>query len=403
MDISLISILLWLSFGFIIYVYAGYPVFLMLIAGLKPKVEISTDNSFSPEVTILISAYNEEKVIAGKLKNTLELEYPRDRFQILVAADGSDDNTLEIVKSFGDQGVEYCYIPQRRGKMAAINRAMKEVRGEIVIFSDANNMYDKDAVRQLLAPFLDKRWGGVTGAKRIINVKNHLGASEGIYWKYESFIKEQETRLGTCITVPGEIFAMRRDLYTNPPQDTINDDFYMAVQILKKNFNICYQPRAKSYEPVSKYAIEEINRRTRIIAGRYQAIFRFDQYLSLGRPVVLWQIISHKFARPLVPIFMLGVLLCSVLSVVFTARPSSSIMTDILTLASPFNWIILSIQAVFYILAFTGNCFTKKPESISGKALYIITFLVNSNIAALLGLFKYLTGKQSVLWKKANR
>jgi biofilm PGA synthesis N-glycosyltransferase PgaC len=403
MDIPLISILLWLSFGCVIYVYAGYPVLLSLIASLRSKVEMSKDETFLPYTTILISAYNEEKVIAGKLKNTLELDYPKDRLQILVTVDGSDDSTLETVKSFGDQDVEYCYIPQRQGKMAAINRAMKDVRGEIVIFSDANNIYNKDAVRQLLVPFIDEKWGGVTGAKRIIDVKNCLGASEGIYWKYESLIKEQETRLGTCITVAGEIFAMRRELYTHPPQDIINDDFYLAAQILKKNRNICYQPMAKSYEPVSKSAIEEINRRTRIIAGRYQAIFRSHQYLSLGRPVVLWQIISHKFARPLVPVFMLIVLLCSVLSVVFTVQPSSSTMVDILALASPFNWIIFTIQAVFYILAFTGNYFTKKPEGKLGKMMYLCTFLVNSNVAALLGLFNYLTGKQSVLWEKANR
>lgn len=403
MDVPLISILLWLSVGCIIYVYAGYPVLLSLIAGLRSKVEMLTDDTFLPYITILISAYNEEKVIAGKLKNTLELDYPKDRLQILVTADGSDDSTLETVKSFADQGVEYCYIPQRQGKMAAINRAMKNVRGEIVIFSDANNIYDKDAVRQLLSPFIDKKWGGVTGAKRIIDVKNYLGASEGIYWKYESFIKEQETRLGTCITVAGEIFAMRRDLYTPPPQDIINDDFYLAAQILNKNRNIYYQPMAKSYEPVSKSAIEEINRRTRIIAGRYQAIFRPHQYLSLRRPVVLWQIISHKFARPLVPIFMLIVLLFSVLSVVFTAQPSSSTMIDILALTSPFNWTVLFMQTAFYIIALTGNCFTKKPKGKLGKMMYVSTFLVNSNVAALLGLFNYLTGKQSVLWKKANR
>lgn len=403
MDIPLISIWLWLSLGYIIYVYAGYPLLLTLIARLKPKPKTTTAAAFLPKVTLLISAYNEEKVIAGKLENSLEIDYPGDRLQILVTVDGSDDGTLAIVKSFADRGIEYAYIPQRQGKMAAINRAMEKVRGEIVVFSDANNLYDKDAVRQLLAPFKDKKWGGVSGAKRIMDSEKNLGRSEGLYWKYESFIKEQETRLGTCITVAGEIFAIRRELYTRPPQDIINDDFYLAARILKKKFNIFYQPRAKSYEPVSKSAGEEIHRRARIIAGRYQAIFRAHRDLSLSRPVVLWQIVSHKFARPLVPVFMIFVLIGSVLAVVFPVRPASSVMMDILVLAEPLNWILLGAQAVFYSLAVSGSCLPQKPEHLPGRALYLTTFLVNSNIAALIGLFNYLTGRQSVLWKKADR
>ena len=181
----------------ILYTYAGYPLLLALLARTRRKP--APYPAAQPLVTLLIAAYKEEAVIARKLDNSLELDYPRERLQILVAADGSDDRSAEIVQGYADHGVELNYTPERGGKMAAINRAMPNARGEIVVFSDANNMYDPRAIRELIAPFADPKVGAVTGAKTIVQDEGGLSESEGLYWKYESFIKKQETRLNAIL------------------------------------------------------------------------------------------------------------------------------------------------------------------------------------------------------------
>jgi cellulose synthase/poly-beta-1,6-N-acetylglucosamine synthase-like glycosyltransferase len=351
---------------------------------------------------MLVAAYNEERVIARKLDNCLGLEYPIDRMQILVAADGSDDNTVEIVRSYSQQNVEVSYIPERDGKMAAINRAMPRSRGEIVVFSDANNMYDLQAIRQLVAPFADPRVGGVTGSKTIIEDGGSLSESEGLYWKYESFIKEQETRLGTCTAAVGEIFAIRRELFLPPPSNTINDDFYMASDLIRRGYILVYNPKAYSYETVSSSAQDEIVRRTRMIAGRYQAMSLAFKIMPWKRPLVVWQVVSHKFLRPLVPFFMIGALLTNIsLAVWPPVAPGNSSIGALILLASPHNWGFLLLQVLFYGLAFLGI-----HQPIRGpmrKILYLPAFLVNSNLAALIGFYRYISGKRDHIWQRVNR
>ncbi len=393
----MISKLFWLFVTSIIYVYAGYPLLLALLARLRPQPKFY--KSTLPHVTLLIAAFNEEATIAEKLKNSLALDYPRDHLQILVAADGSDDGTPDIVREYAGQGVELNYSPPRRGKMAAINRAMPLVHGEIVIFSDANNMYSPNVIRELTAPFVDASVGAVTGAKSIVRGDGALGESEGAYWKYESFIKKQETRLGTSIGAPGEILAVRRNLYESPPDNIINDDFYIAMRLLQRGYRIIYNPKARSAERISLSAQDEMTRRARIVAGRYQAIALGPRLLPLQSPLVVWQIISHKFLRPLVPFMMVGALLSNLLAVLF---PRRSEKYAALNLAPPFNWLILVAQTLFYGLAWLGNRQTGKKSGIS-TTLYLPTFLVNSNMAAVIGLYQFLVKGQTTLWQRAQR
>ena len=217
--------LFWLSIIFVCYVYAGYPLVIAFLARMKKKGR--NDSDFLPETTLLIAAYNEEKCIAEKLENSLALDYPREKLQIIVAADGSSDRTPEIVREFSDRGVELAYIPERGGKMAAINRAMQSVRGDIIVFSDANNMYEPQAIRILMAPFGDAVVGATTGAKLIVQDGRRLSAAEGLYWRYESWIKENETIVASCSSAVGEMLAVRRKLFIAPPKEIINDDHYV--------------------------------------------------------------------------------------------------------------------------------------------------------------------------------
>jgi len=389
------AIVFWVCILLILYTYAGYPALLWLLARLKRKPAAYAP--LEPSVTLLIAAYNEQAVIAEKLENSLALDYPREKLQILVAADGSSDATPEIVGSFAGRGVELSYSPERRGKMAAINRAVPQARGEIILFSDANNMYTPDVIRELVHPFSDPSVGAVTGAKHVISDQGGLSESEGLYWRYESFIKERESHLGCTVGAPGEITAMRRELFRPPPERIINDDFYMAADLVKRGYRVLYNPRAQSSETVSASAAGEMKRRARIIAGRYQVILLAGRLLPWRQPRVVWQIISHKFLRPLVPFAMIGALLANLIVVIWppTARPV------LLWLGQPVGLILLALQIAFYLLAWLGR-YAPRGTRI-GKLLYLPVFLVNSNLAALVGLARFFSGRQTVLWERVAR
>ncbi|HEX2998045.1 MAG TPA: glycosyltransferase family 2 protein [Anaerolineales bacterium] len=381
----------------ILYTYFGYPLLIFLLAKFTRKSE--TYPVKQPPVTLLIAAHNEESVIESKIRNSLAIDYPKDRIQVLIVADGSTDKTCEIVKRYTNSGVDLLFEPRRGGKMAAINRALPQARGEIVVFSDANNYYPEDVLCHLIRPFGDPRVGAATGAKVIEQGDGSLGTSEGLYWKYESFIKQQETRLGSCTSATGEMLAIRRDLYSPPPDNVINDDFYMAMQIVRSGYRLVYVPEAKSIERVSPSAEDEVTRRARINAGRFQAIAMAKQILPFDRPILVWQILSHKFLRPLVPFGMIGAALFNLLAVLFPPQSKG-----LFILSQPYSGIFLVLQILFYALAWLGRNYGNRGEGNKLLRLfYLPTFLTNSNWAALMGFFKFLRGGHSHLWERVAR
>jgi poly-beta-1,6-N-acetyl-D-glucosamine synthase len=393
---DMIGLLFWLSVLFILYVYLGYPLVLTGLARLRRKP--AEYASYFPNVTILIAAHNEQAVIASKLENTLALDYPLENLQIIVAADGSDDRTAEVVKSFELRGVELAYQPERRGKMAAINRAMSRVRHELILFSDANNLYGRETLRELVKPFSDPSVGGVSGSKSILGSGDGLTKADGLYWQYESYIKKQETRLGSCTGVSGEILAVRHNLYQSPPDGAINDDFFIALGILRQGYRLVYKPEARSLEPSSLNESDEAVRRSRIVAGRYQVMGMSLQLLPWKHPLLVWQIVSHKFMRPLVPFAMILAFVTNLLAFLW---PSASFANKLLFLSPPYALILLALQCGFYLLAWIGN--ELKGKGPIGKLLYIPTFLVNSNLSSLRGFLSFLSGGQTVLWERVRR
>ena len=390
------GLLFWFCFLFIVYVYAGYPLIVALLARLRQRVEVTSD--ITPKVSILIAAYNEQDVIAAKLENTLSLDYPSNCMQIVVAVDGSDDRTAEIVESFAGRGVELSYDVRRRGKTVAINRAVPRLMHDIVIFSDANNVYAPDALRALVRPFADPNVGGVTGSKMIMEDADAHARADGLYWKYESFIKKNESRLGSCTGVAGEILAIRRDLYQPPADHVINDDFFIGMGILRHGYRLVYAPDAHSFERTSLTELDETVRRSRIVAGRYQAMLMAGSLLPWQNPLLVWQIVSHKFMRPLVPLMMILAFLATLAACLW---PAASADPGWLYLARPFNYLYLAGEILILVLAFFGS--SLKGMGLLGKLLYIPTFLVNSNMAAILGLYSFFTGRQTALWKRARR
>ncbi len=386
----------WLCVLMIGYVYTGYPLILAFLARLRRKPE--KYQTVMPKVTMLIAAYNEEAVIASKLENALALDYPSDHLQIVVAADGSDDRTTEIVIKFCDNGVELSYEPERHGKMAAINRAMPMARHEIVLFSDANNLYEKNTLRELVQPFSDPQVGAVSGKKYILDGADALSGADGMYWRYESSIKENETRLGSCTGVSGEILAVRRTLYQPPLDNVINDDFFIGLSVLRQGYRLVYAPKANSFEHSSLTEKDEATRRARIVAGRYQAMLMSAGVLPWTHPLLVWQIVSHKFMRPLVPLMMILAIVANITALILPVHFSSYAW---LYLGQPYNWIIFVLQILFYLLAWLGGHVHAK--GLIGKLLYLPTFLLNSNFSAMLGLYSFLSSRQTYLWKRARR
>ncbi len=390
----MIGVLFWFCIVTIIYIYAGYPLVLALLAHFRREPKLDSAGEL-PSVTLLITAHNEEAAIAHKLENSLTLDYPREYLQILVVDDGSDDHTAEIVCAYADRGVEIASNSPRRGKLAAINRAMGRVRGDLVLFSDANNLYDPQVPRAIVPAFTDPHVGGASGAK-LIRGGSALGESEGLYWKYESFIKKQETRLGSCTSASGDLFAMRRRIYQAPPDHIVNEDAYLVLSVIAQGYRVVYVPAARSFDSISASAQGEMERRARIVAGRYQTLTLVPALIALGRPVLVWQVVSHKFLRPLVPLAMLGALVANVLAAAFPVHGHAWVM-----LAYPVNWTLLCLQLSFYALALAGN--RLRFSGTVGKLMYLPTFLLNSNLATVVGLVRFATRRQSTRWRRVQR
>jgi cellulose synthase/poly-beta-1,6-N-acetylglucosamine synthase-like glycosyltransferase len=382
------------------YIYAGYPLIIYLLARLKKPVMVETPKSWLP-VTILIAAYNEDAVIQAKLHNSLSLDYPREKLQVLVAADGSNDRTVELVQEYAPRGVVLSYQPIREGKSMALNRAMEKVTGEIVLFSDANNMFEPDVLKRLVPYFSRADVGGVTGAKHVRAFDSALGHSEGLYWKYESFIKAQEARWHSCTAVTGEIFAVRSALYTPIPAKIINDDFYTMLSLLIRGFRVLYDAGAKSFEKVSQTAGGERERRARMTAGIYQIFPLVFSRDVMKHPGLFWQVVSHKLSRPVIPFAMLGTLLTGLLAVIFPAASAGNPMADFFRLAAPWGWIFLGLQGLFYLMAFIGSKIGK--NGMIGRLLYVPAFLVSSNFALLMGFVRFSRRSQQSSWNRVRR
>ena len=390
----IIAIVFWGSIFLILYAYFGYPALVWLFAHFKSQG--FPEEKYEPSVTLLIAAYNESTVIAKKIENSLALDYPREKFQILITNDGSDDGTDEIVRSYADRGVEMVSCAERQGKMVAIKRGIKVARGEIIVMSDATNAYSISTIKALVAPFVDSSVGIASGVKFVTKGDGVLGSSEGLYWKYESWIKKEETKLGCCINVTGEIYAVRKHLFDSPPDSIINDDFYMMMNVIKQGYRVVYTPNAQSWERVSKTAADEIERRSRINAGRYQAMAMAKDYLPFNRPLIVWQIVSHKYIRPLIPFGMIFAFIANLLAIFYPAPENAGGWF----LANPWNRFFLSAQILFYAFALLGN-YLKGGRW--GKILYIPTFLVNSNWAALKGFLRFASRQQTTLWQRVER
>ncbi len=266
----MLELIFWLSGAVVAYVYVGYPLLLKL-AHLAFGRAPSHPPAVEPPVTLVISAFNEEASIREKLENTLQLDYPADRLQVLVVSDASDDRTDDIVREFAGRGVRLLRMAERGGKTVGLNAAIREASGDVVVFSDANAMYRRDALRRLSAPFADRTVGAVVGESTYHDSETASEASESLYWKYETAIKRLESETGSVVGGDGAIYAIRRGLYVPMRADALSD-FVNPLQIVKSGHRCLYEPAAQSVEKAAEGFDREFRRKVRIVNRAWRAM-----------------------------------------------------------------------------------------------------------------------------------
>ncbi|MBM3187617.1 MAG: glycosyltransferase family 2 protein [Chloroflexi bacterium] len=382
---SLCLALFWFSVLGIAYTYIGYPLLICLLARLRPRPVRQAD--IAPTVTVLVAAYNEQGCIGAKIENTLALDYPRDALELLVVTDGSSDRTSDLVASHAarDGRVHLAHEPERRGKAAALARAFPLTNGEIIVFSDANTLFPPHTLRALVRNFADPDVGGASGAKRMLRAgASAAGQGEGLYWRYESFLKRCDSAVSSVMGVPGEIWAARRTAYVPPEPDTLLDDFVGSLRMVAAGWRIVYEPEAIAYEEASPSLGAEWRRRARNAAGGWQAFFRLPGMMRHPRRLVTWQYLSHRMLRWMVTpaLFPLTLLASLCLS------------------GQPLYALALALQILFYLLALAGWAVASRGGQTSWLVGPFYVCLLNA--AALAGGWRFLMGRQSVVWEKVR-
>ncbi len=370
------TILFVFSLFLIIYVYLGYPILLVLLSFICGKA--IKKKEIYPYVTLLIAAYNEERVIREKIENSLQIDYPRGKIEIVVVSDGSEDRTDEIIKEYSSQGVVLKRFGERMGKIGALNRVMQEIKSEVVVFSDANTMYQAEAIKKLVRNLADPLVGAVTGDVRLESERVAFGKGEKAYWQYERWIQKKESKIGSIIGVDGAMYAIRRELYVPPSDNIILDDFVISMNIVACGHRVVFEPEAVAFEETSPTWRDEFRRRHRITAGGYQALWQGEGVPSFSNILLLFEYISHRLLRWLLPFFLITLFI------------SNWFILDMLSFK-----IFLWCQIGFYILSLVGLVTNTRMRLFS-----IPFYFCMVNLGALIGFFKWLTKSQQVMWKK---
>jgi biofilm PGA synthesis N-glycosyltransferase PgaC len=384
----------WVSVFLIVYTFIGYGFVLYILVKIKQAFKKPFDFKpyvDLPSITIVVAAYNEEDIIVEKLLNTLDLNYQKDKIQIIFITDGSSDSTPEKLKDY--QEVMLLHQGNRGGKIAAIKRAMPFVKNEITVFTDANTFLNKDALLKLVKHYQNNKVGAVAGEKRILigETADASSAGEGFYWKYESKLKNWDYQLYSNVGAAGELFSIRTHLYQPVESDTIIDDHMIAMRIAEKGYIIAYEPGAYAIETASVDIKEELKRKIRIAAGGIQSILRLKKAANpFYFPIFTFQYISHRVLRWTITPFLL------ILVFVLNALIIINTNTDPLFYRSFFF-----LQIAFYLLSVTGLYFEHK--NIRVKVLFIPYYFCVMNYAVLAGMLRYYNKNQSAAWEKSKR
>jgi len=372
--------LFWLSLLFIFYTYIGYPLILWVWA--KIRIRPVDKKYIEPFVSIVIAAFNEERFISQKLTNCLQLDYPKDKLEIIVVSDASNDGTNEIIKRFQTKGVRVLSYPERKGKPTALNLGVAETRGEIILFTDARQILDKSSIRELVANFSDSQIGSVSGELMLIcEDRNVSSEGMGVYWKVEKWMRERESQIHSMLGATGAIYAIRKSLFTPIPPETILDDMLIPLKGVLKGYRAIFDRSAKAYDISTNDLREESKRKVRTLSGNFQLLKLELRLMDPFSNPVFFQFISHKIFRLIVP-FAMG--LCF-FSNIF--------------LISTFYILTLIVQCLFYLGAILAPW---APENHFGKIMKGAKVIVEMNLAAIKGFYRFITNSQLSVWEKAK-
>ncbi|WP_316749136.1 glycosyltransferase family 2 protein [Pedobacter gandavensis] len=385
-------ILFWISIFLIVYTFVGYGFVLYLLLKLKSlfvKPFTFQKSRNLPTVTLMVAAYNEAELIEEKIKNTLELNYPKDKIQFIFTTDGSSDSTPDQVRKYSE--ITLLHIDAREGKMAAIKRAIPFIKGEITVFTDANTFLNKDAVLELVKHYQNPKVGAVAGEKRILvpETADASSAGEGFYWKYESLLKKWDYALYSGVGAAGELFSIRTALYQPVESDTIIDDHMIAMRIAENGYIIAYEPNAYAMETASADVKEELKRKIRIAAGGIQSILRLKKSANpFHNPIFTFQYMSHRVLRWTITPFLL--ILAFILNGIIALQTGEL-----------FYQVLFGLQLLFYVLSLVGLYFENRNIRI--KALFIPYYFCVMNYAVIAGIIRYYKKNQSAAWEKSKR
>lgn len=377
-----LELVFWGSFGFIFYTYIGYPVVLQFWSFFRSKKVFK--KYIYPQISVIIAALNEEKNIKARLENILHQKYPEGKMEVIVVSDGSSDRTEEIVKSFEKENVKLYSFETRKGKAEALNYGIPKAKGEIILFADARQIFKSDAIKELVANFNDPTVGAVSGELFLApDGEGDINESMGMYWKYEKWIRNNESKINSAIGVTGAIYAIRKNLYDPIPPETILDDVLIPMRIALKGFRVILDDAAKAYDKIIIKSEKELKRKSRTLMGNFQLIFLLPEALSIKKNRLFVNYISHKLMRLLVPYHLLAMFIVNFLILVIIVKKIYILM--------------ISLQLSFYLLALAGYLFRNKQKILRYFTLpYTVVML---NYAAILGFVNFIR-KNNNIWIK---
>lgn len=380
----------WACVLIIFYTFVGYPMVVWLLSKLKSVFTTvpSYSSDYAPEITLVVPCFNEGTVLERKVKNCFDLDYPKNKIKFLFITDGSDDGSNHYLA--GIEGIQLMHEDIRAGKSVAENRAMNVVDTPIVVFSDANTLLNREAIREIVKHYQDDRVGGVAGEKRIISsdLDSAPAAGEGFYWKYESYLKKLDSELHSVVGGAGELISFRSALYTPLEEDTILDDFIQSMRIALSGYRVVYEPNAYAEETASATVREEQKRKVRISAGAWQAMSRLGKAFNpFHHPIITFLFVSHKVFRwTFAPLALLMLIPANIYLHLEVGNAYS---------------MILYLQLCFY--AFTLLGWFLEHRKVHVKLVFIPYYFFMTNWSMYLGFAKFITGGQSAKWERVRR
>jgi biofilm PGA synthesis N-glycosyltransferase PgaC len=374
--------LFWISIASLFYTYAGYPVTVWLLGRLR-NLRVSKAD-ITPRISIVIACHNEASNIAARIKNLLESDYPADLLEIIIVSDGSTDFTPDIARRCASNRAQVIAYDLRKGKATALNIGSEAASGEVIIFADARQWFEADAIKVLVSNFADPRVGAVSG-ELLLDGNAGASVSEGVglYWKYEKWIRKSESRFNSVIGATGAIYGIRRKLWQPLPQETILDDVCAPMRIALAGNRVVFEEKARAHDKAADSAGREFSRKVRTLTGNYQ-ICQLMPRLLLPTNVLIFQFYSHKLMRLAAPIFFL-ILLASNLAIVALPQNAEG---------SLFYSASLAAQIIFYAGVMAGGYLLKRNRK--ARLLSFAYVFSVMNAAALVGLFYFILGKRDV-------